>query len=155
MFEVRSFLDGGDQRSRLISERIAHVSNDVRDDGVPVSQGAKEPIDIAVLRVAGIVANPHLHAGRLDLVEQFDQRKMGFEEVRFATEFGVAGILCLAERMPGIITASSCRELDRIAPAEESSAFRAVLVPFDHVLPMHNDRWMTRQADWSAFRALD
>src|ERR1700687_3738162 len=25
MFEVKSFLDGGDQRSRLISERIAHV----------------------------------------------------------------------------------------------------------------------------------
>ena len=32
-----------------------------------------------------------------DLVEQFDQRKVGLEEVRFAAEFGVAGILSLAE----------------------------------------------------------
>src|SRR5207245_220381 len=46
-------------------------------------------------------------------------------------------------------------ELDWIALAEESSPFRAVLVSFDDVLPVHNDRRMTGQADGSAFRALD
>jgi hypothetical protein len=58
MFEVRSFPNGGDQQSRLIFKRIAHVASDLRDDGVPVSQGAKKPINIAMLRVTGIVANP-------------------------------------------------------------------------------------------------
>jgi len=95
MFEVRSFLDGSDQRSRLSAEHVAKVSNDIRDDGIPVAQGAQEPIDIAMLRVAGVVAHTHLDAGRLDLVEQFDQRKVGLEEVRFAAQFGVAGILGL------------------------------------------------------------
>src|SRR6266571_4884562 len=123
MFEVRSLLDRGDQRSRPISERIAQVANDLRDDGVPVSQGAQEPIDIAMLRVPGIVANPHLHAHRLDAVEQFDQRKMRLEEVCLAPELRVARILRLAERMPGIVTPPSCRELDRITPAEASSTF--------------------------------
>src|ERR1700687_645877 len=80
---------------------------------------------------------------------------MGLEEICLPPEPRVARILCLAERMPGIVTASSCRELDRIAPAEESSAFRAIFVPFDGILPVQNDRWMTRQADGSAFRALD
>ncbi len=38
MLKVRSFLDGGDQRSRLIAERAAKASGDPRDDGVPFSQ---------------------------------------------------------------------------------------------------------------------
>src|SRR5437762_14369051 len=80
---------------------------------------------------------------------------MGFEEVRLAAELRVGGILCLAERMPRIVTAPSCRELDCIALAEESPPFRAILVSFDDILTVHNDRWMAGQADRSAFRALD
>ena len=51
---------------------------------------------------------------------------MGLEEVRLAAELRVGGILCLAERMPGIVTASSCREFDGIALAKASSAFGTI-----------------------------
>src|SRR5437868_1867968 len=57
--------------------------------------------------------------------------------------------------MPGIVTTSPCRELDRIALAEASSAFGAIFFSFDDILPMHNDRRMTRQADRSGLRAPD
>src|SRR5438132_14327879 len=80
---------------------------------------------------------------------------MGFEEVRLAAHLRIAGILGLAERMPGIVTAPSCRKLDRIALAEEPSAFRAILVPFDDILVMNNNRRVARQPDRSALCASD
>src|SRR5262249_27513477 len=126
-----------------------------RDDRVPISQGAEKSVDVAMLRVPGIVANPHVHAGGVYLVEQFDQRKMSLQKVRLAAKLGVAGILSFAARMPGIVTASCWRELDRIALADASSALRTSLIPLDKILAVQHDRRMTRQPNGSSLRALD
>jgi hypothetical protein len=101
MFEVGSLLDGSDQRSRLTAERVAKGSGDARDDGVPLAQGAQEPIDVTVLGVSRIVANPHFHTGRADLIQQFDQREMGLQEIRLAAKLRIAGVLGLAESTTG------------------------------------------------------
>ena len=85
----------------------------------------------------------------LDCNESF-ARMFGYEspeEVRLTTELGVAGVLCFAERMPRIVTASPSWKLDRIALADNSPARRTILVPFDNILSVQNNRRVTRQAD--------
>src|SRR5437762_4646451 len=134
VFEIGSVLDGSNQRSGLVCQRITDASSEFRDDCVPISQGAEEPIDIAMRRVPGIVANPHLHAGGLYLVEQFDQCEMGLQKVCLAAQFGIARILSFAERMPGVVTASSCREFDGIALAKLSSTFGTIRIALDEIL---------------------
>src|SRR5258708_566371 len=106
-----------------------------------------------MLRIPGAVSNPHSYAGRSDLVEHFNQQKMGLKEVGFATELGVTGVLRLAERMPGIVTASPRRELDGITLSEVPHAFRAVRVVLNDILVMQDDRRMTRQANLGTLRA--
>jgi hypothetical protein len=108
-----------------------------------------------MLGIPGVIAHAHLDAGLMDSVEQLDQRKMRFEEIRFAAELGIAGILRLAERMPGIVSASARREFDGIALTEMSAAFGPIRSLFDDVFMVQNNRGMARQADRSALRSFD
>src|SRR5712671_3156764 len=119
MLEIGPVLDGSNHGPRRVAKRITDASGKSRNDRIPIAQAAQEPIHVAMLRIPGIVANPHRNAGGSQLVEQFDERKMGLQEIRLASKFRVARILSLAERMPGIITASSRGKLDRIALAEQ------------------------------------
>ena len=80
---------------------------------------------------------------------------MRFEEIGLAAELRIAGILCLAERMPGIIAATSSRELDRVALAEKAAGFRTVRVALDNVLAVDNDRRMRRQTDRCTLGPID
>src|SRR5689334_13852497 len=79
---------------------------------------------------------------------------MGPEKVRLPAEARIAGILCLAGRMPGVIAASPRRELNWIALTDVSSALRAVPVAFDHILAVQNHGRVSGQANQSAFSAL-
>src|SRR5437016_5377120 len=75
--------------------------------------------------------------------------------VRLAAELGVTSILSFAERMPGIIAAATCGELDRIALADASTAFGTIFIPLDKILMVQHDRRMARQPNRSSLRTLD
>src|SRR5262245_45221217 len=77
---------------------------------------------------------------------------MGLEEVCLAPEFGIGGVLRLAERVPGIVTAPSRRELDGLTLGDKPFAFGPIPTALYDVLPMDDDRGMTRQADGGGLR---
>src|SRR5436190_9537815 len=110
MLKVGPLFDGRDQRARLVPQCIPQRASEASDDGVPIAQRIQESIHVAMPGVFGVVANPHRQSGRLELVEQFDQRQMGLEEIGLAPQLGIARILRLAERVPGIVAAASCGE---------------------------------------------
>src|SRR5688572_2040021 len=115
----------------------------------------QQTIDIAMTCVPRVIANPHLCAQRLDAIQQFDQRKVGLEKVRLPAELGIARVLRLTKRMPGVVSPSPRRKLDRRTLADMSSAFGSISPAFNNVLPVHDNRRMTCQSDGGRFCAPD
>src|SRR4051812_29783137 len=80
---------------------------------------------------------------------------MGTQEIRLATELRISRVLRLTERMPGTVTAHSCRKLDRFTLAKPTASFATVLVPLDDVRAVHDDRRMAGQPDRSRLCLLE
>ena len=153
MLEIGPVLDGGKHQSRFISKGIADGAGKSCNDSIPIAQGTKEAIHVAMPGVPGIVPNPHGHAGGLDLVYQFDQRKMCFQKIRLAATLGVAGVLRFAEGMPGIIAAPARGKFDGIA-FSNVCFHRSVFTPNDDIFTVDDDGRMTRQPDRRSLGAL-
>src|SRR5436309_8936673 len=79
---------------------------------------------------------------------------MGLEKIRLAAQFGIAGILRLAERMPRVIAAASRRKLDRLPLPYPPLEFGSIFPTLDNIFSVNNNRRMAGQPDLRRFRAF-
>src|SRR5579864_4606803 len=105
-----------------------------------------------MLGVIRVVSNTHRDTSQLNSVQQFNQRKMRFQEIRFAAKFWITSILRFAGLMPRVITAPPSRKFDGVALPDESLSFGTIFIAFDDIFLMQNYGRMTRQANCGSLR---
>lgn len=71
------------------------------DEFIPLFDFAEEVREAAAFPAATLIADAFEHAEFLGIVEEADDAQVGLEEVVYAAEGGVAGVLGFAEGVPG------------------------------------------------------